>query len=429
MEKQVKIKLPRDILFLLGATASIQLLSIGGITVHNILLIVNVAAAFIWGGKYTNDKWQFFMLLVSIVTLIYSQTFAGLDSDFKRSALVSGVSFLIILLIYSQINSNPKLVYRYIEGFDFTCKLAIVWCYLQVLLYTFFTIDLNMLFFKQVLGVEENVSDYVNGSVIPTGFYGHRGYMIPILLYSYFRTRKIRKKLLIVVIAFLTRSAAVSIGIIACVCCEVFYKVYRAARGKIKLKAMLAGAVAIVAVFVLTIVFSKQMGDLFSNLMYRITSAKMNIADNSSTTHFYYYKNFGNIVKNLNVVEFLLGTGFGTSGLQYTLLYGQYANIGSWVVESDLINIFIGQGIIGFALWLFALMRIIMLCVRKHKYYEHVVFIIIILGVGIMYNIQFNWFILLELCIYSMLKKGVAVFSWDSNSLIKSGKGVCGHAI
>ena len=416
-EEKIRIKIPGDILFLLGAVSSIQLLSIGGITVYNILLVISAIAVLICERICLRDKWVFLILMSSIVTVIFSQVFENLTGDFRRTAFISGITFVLVVVIYGCISGNRKTLKRYIDGFDFTCKLSIVWCYLQVFLYRILKIDLNTLVFKQILGVEGDVSCITEGDLIPTGFYSHRGYMIPILIYSYFRTQKIGSKLLIVLMAFMTKSAAVSIGMIACIFCEVLYRIIGFAKNKkVKRKTIIAGIASLIVVFGVLIVFSQQVGDTLSNLFFRITSASKNIADNSSTTHYYYYKNFGNILSNLNPAELLFGTGFGISGLQYTLMNGQYADFGSWVVESDLINIFINQGIVGFSLWLYALIRIIALCFKKHKYYENAVFIVILLGVGVMYNIQFGWFLMVELCIYALLKKDITVFSWNTNS-------------
>lgn len=416
-EEKLKIKIPGDILFLLGAVSSIQLLSIGGITVYNILLVISAIAVLMCERIRLGDKWILPIFLSSIVTLIFSQIFENLTSDFRRSAFISGITFLLVLLTYGCISGNKKTLKRYIDGFDLTCKLSIAWCYLQVLLYRFFKLDLNVLIFKRIFGVEGEVSVITDGSLIPTGFYSHRGYMIPILIYSYFRIQKTSSKLLILLLAFMTKSASVSIGMIACIFCEAIYRIIGFAKNnKVKQKSIIVGIASLIVVFGVLIVFSQQVGDALSNLLFRITSASKDIADNSSTTHYYYYKNFGYIISNLNVIELLFGTGFGTSGLQYTLMYGQYADFGSWVVESDLINIFINQGIVGFSLWLYALIRIIALCFKKHKYYENAVFIVILLGVGVMYNIQFGWFLMVELCIYALLKKDITVFSWNTNS-------------
>lgn len=417
VEEKIRIKILSNILFLLGLVSSIQLLSIGGITVYNILLVISAIAVLFSERMRLNDKWIFIVFLSSIVTLVLSQTFVDLTGDFRRSAFTSGGTFLLVLSIYGCINGSEKILKSYINGFDLTCKLSIMWCYLQVLFYEFFTIDLNDLIFKQILGVEGNVSDITNGSLIPTGFYCHRGYMIPILIYSYFRTQKISLKILVILMAFMTKSAAVSIGMIACVFFEVLFRFFKVVKdNKVKQKTIIVIGVSLIVVIAGLIIFSQQVGDTLSNLVFRVTSASKDIGDNSSTTHYYYYKNFGNVVSNLNVFEFLFGTGFGTSGLQYTLMNGQYANLGSWVVESDLINIFINQGIVGFSLWLYALIRIIALCFKKHKYYENAVFIVILLGVGVMYNIQFGWFLMVELCIYGLLKKDITVFSWNTNS-------------
>ena len=142
----------------------------------------------------------------------------------------------------------------------------------------------------------------------------------------------------------------------------------------------------------------------------RIADSTSNKADNSSVVHFLYYRNLIPIIQNESVIHLLFGTGFGTSGLHYTLFNGQYSNMSSWVVESDLINIFLNQGIIGFLLWGYLLARIVYLS-KKYRYWKNIAFVICISLVGVLYNIQFTWFIIVEFAILVLTKNKIMVFS------------------
>ena len=59
-----------------------------------------------------------------------------------------------------------------------------------------------------------------------------------------------------------------------------------------------------------------------------------------------------NVVKNSSIIQFLFGYGTGNSGYTMSNLYGQYVDLKSWVVETDVMNQIYSNGIIGFILYL-----------------------------------------------------------------------------
>ena len=81
----------------------------------------------------------------------------------------------------------------------------------------------------------------------------------------------------------------------------------------------------------------------------------------------------------------------------------------SWVVESDYINILLSQGIVGLTLWGYILGKIISIS-RKYKYFENIAFVLISAFVGIMYNIQFTWFIVIELGMLVLTRNEIRIF-------------------
>lgn len=422
-----KIKIPDNFIFLLGVCSSMQLLSIGGITVFNLLLVLSVIACLLKIKKYGRDSWAILFMLSVILTTIMSQFFSLLSEENKTTAVVGGGVLFLILLLYYVIQNNTKLAYQYIKGFDITCNISLIWCCLQVIFDRLLKIDINGVIFGGLLGVHGQVSSRVDGHIIPTGFFYHRGVIVPILIYAYFRANKVWLKALTIIIAFVSKSASVSIGIIACVLFELLYKfILFIKKKRVSKKAFGVSVLVCFSVVLLFILFSRQIVNELMLLVVRILDASKNIADNSSSVHWLYYANFKYILSNMSVGEVLFGTGLGTSGFQYSIFNGQYANLESWVVESDFINIFINQGLVGFLLWLYGLVRIVRICLKKHKYYEHAAFVIIILGVGVLYNIQFSWVFLFELTLYVMLKNEAPIFNWDSNAItnILSKKGL-----
>ena len=150
--------------------------------------------------------------------------------------------------------------------------------------------------------------------------------------------------------------------------------------------------------------------ELGQYIIQRIADSTSNKYDNSSVVHYLYYRNFGTIIKNENIINFLFGTGFGTSGQHYTWFNNQYSNLSSWVVENDYINIFLNQGFFGFFAWIYFELRIIFVS-KKVKNLENIGLIITALFIGLFYNIQFNWFILVEIAIYFLATENINFFA------------------
>ena len=178
---------------------------------------------------------------------------------------------------------------------------------------------------------------------------------------------------------------------------------------KIQRKQFISALACIFMVILFAAFFNKEIAEIINYVIVRISDATTNKADNSSVVHFLYYKNMPAIISNMDFIHILFGTGMGTSGQHYTWFNGQYANLGAWVVESDYIDILLSQGIIGFIVNAYLLIRIIVLS-KKYKYWENIAFIIVIAFVGIMYNIQFNWIIVFEMAMLILTKNGIRVF-------------------
>lgn len=420
MNYRVKIKkitVRQFLLCCLGGVASIQLLEIGGITVFNFFLIISTGYFLVNTSRMKLDSYVLLTCMASITTLVFSLLLNRFTSGFYKASIIGTISYIMIMVLYGFMKQDGRIANSYIKGFDITVKMSLVWSIAQIILFYGVHIDLNKIVFGEILGVEGTVSTYENGNFYPSGFYSHRAILMPLLIYEYYRTKSIIEKCLIVFIALMSKSTALILSITICVVFELIYKQLQFSK-LIKKKTKIRNImVAIGVAFILLIAaikFGNEINSVFNYVILRISDATSNKADNSSVTHFLYYVNFISILKKMNVVNFLFGYGFGTSGYQYVLLNGQYKDIASWVVESDYINIFLNQGLIGTALFCIPLYKLFKLA-RAEKKYEYIFFVLTILFAGILYNIQFVWFILLEFSIYIALKNNIEVFSWKEH--------------
>ncbi len=414
--RNLKFSIKENLFFLLGLFSTIQLLSIAGITVFNLVLIA-VGVVFFFQKKIKFDKYSIIFFIATIITTVLAINNNDLSDDFRIGAITGGVLRALVLCVY--ILLNEKLALAYTRGFKISCILALIWSYLQEIVYVLTNLDLNNAIFGGLLGINGANCLNAGGEFVPTGFFTHRGILLPILLFLFFSTSNIYFILIIVLLAVLTRATALILGLLVAIVLRAAAYKFENKTNKIQRKQFISVLACIFMVILFAVFFNKKIAEITNYVIMRITDATTNKADNSSVVHFLYYKNLPAIISNMDFIHILFGTGMGTSGQHYTWFNGQYANMGAWVVESDYIDILLSQGIIGFMVNAYLLIRIIVLS-KKYKYWENIAFIIVIAFVGIMYNLQFNWFIVFEMAMLILTKNGIRVFRKNDIKEVRS---------
>lgn len=410
-----KVKLSESLFYILGIFATIQLLSIAGVTVFNILLLMAVIFPFVLIlGRIKIDKFFVLSIISTVFTISLSLSNGLLTKGFKQSAIIGGITYLGVLILYIVMNTKPQYAEKLIKGIKVSCILTLCWCCLQLVFYYLFNNDLNKVIFGELFKIVNAKGDYYNGKLIPSGFYYHRAILMPSLIFLFFSTTNPYLMLLIIIIGCLTRSTALIIGLLLALGSRVFISNAGNLFKTINKKQIILILTIMIIVVIDSIMNSSKIEELAKYIYMRFADTMTNKADNSSAVHFLYYRNLESILKNMNIKNILFGTGFGTSGQHYTWFNGQYAGLESWVVESDYINILLNQGVIGLILWGFIFIKLVILS-KKYKYWENIAFIFVIAFVGIMYNIQFTWFIIAELGMYILTKNEIRVFKVNSN--------------
>lgn len=405
-----KIEITGSLFYILGVITTIQLLSFSGITVFNIILILVAICPFLLGNKKIKvDKIFILSIVATLITILLSLNSTFLTTGFRKTAIVSGIIYLIICVVYLLMNTMPKYAGELVKGFKVSCALTLGWCCLQLILYYLAKLDLNTVVFSKVFRITDARSDYLNGSLIPSGFFYHRAVLVPSLLFLFFSTNNLYVLLLIIVIGCLTRSTALIMGLFLATVFKFWISNSRRLYQKTSKKKIIIALSIIIVSIVGGIIYSSQIVEIVKYVFERLSDVNTNKADNSSVVHFLYYKNLIPIMRKMDIKSILFGTGFSTSGLHYTKFNGQYFDMESWVVESDYINILLSQGVAGLTLWGYILGKIISIS-RKYKYFENIAFVLINAFVGIMYNIQFTWFIVIEFGMLVLTKNKIRIF-------------------
>ncbi|ONG00497.1 hypothetical protein BVG98_07455 [Lacticaseibacillus rhamnosus] len=288
----------------------------------------------------------------------------------------------------------------------------IVWSIFQVVLYRLLGIDINTLIFVEKLHLVQTGSSSRAGQLVASGLHWHPGNLAPQLVIAYLFANSVWKKLVIVVVAVLTFNSTCLVGMGCCIGFDLVQYLYRLISGKIRFritKKILAELIfGLIMLFAsIFLLFQANMFDLFNqviaNFYQKVTFSG---TDNSSMIHFRYYQSLPEILKSIPFGRILFGYGYGCSGYIYTHFLGQYSQLTTWAVESDVINNLFGTGLICSILmyaWIFRTGFS-----GKRRDVRYAVLILIFIIQGFFYNIQFDWIILL-LC---MLRSST-ILKWN----------------
>ena len=301
-----KIEITESIFYILGVVATIQLLSFKGITVFNIILILIAICPFLLGNKKIKvDKIFILSMVTTLITILLSLNSAFLTIGFKRTAIISGITYLIICIAYLLMNTMPKYAGKLVKGFKVSCALTLGWCCLQLILYYLAKWDLNTVIFSNVFRIADARSDYLNGSLIPSGFFYHRAVLVPSLLFLFFSTNNLYVLLLIIVIGCLTRSTALIMGLFLATVFKFWISNSRRLYQKTSKKKIIIVLSIIIVSIVGGIIYSSQIIEIIKYVFERLSDITTNKADNSSVVHFLYYKNLILIMRKMDIKSIL----------------------------------------------------------------------------------------------------------------------------
>lgn len=397
----------KSISYILGIFSTIQILSLANVTVFNYLLLFFVIVFFV--RLKLNVKLDCFFLVsivLSLTTIVLSVSSDLLTCSFIKNAFNSGIIYLVCLLVYLVFKSNLKSSFSFYKGFKVSCYLTLFWCFLQIICFYLFSFNLNVVVFYDLLKIP--YSQFSEDSFHPTGFYLHRAILLPIFLFLFFSSKNLFVIVSVSIIAVLSKSTTLIILLFLSFILLYLSQIINLRR--LYSPKFISYTLIFIFAFILILLSTNYVQDVVFYVFERITDSTSNKADNSSVVHFLYYYNFPVIFYDIGFIYELLGSGFGTSGFFYTLFNGQYRDMSYWIVESDYINIIINQGLIGAVVFYSFLIRLCIIAYQK-SFKRTFFFLLITLLAGIFYNLQFNWFILVEFSLYFLMINNIDPFN------------------
>ena len=400
-----RIRPPKEyLLFLLGLVSTWQILQVGGLALSTWLTVLTAGYLLLTRGFSFKRDWLLLAMLASAGATLVVSMLSGIPGGYKKAALMGVIQWGLIFVICTYVRREDTDVSAsaFLRGFDWSCRIQLVWCVLQMVAYYGLNLDINTRLFGDLLHMNNETSQYRNGILACTGLHWHAANLIPILLYTYFRYRNVFVKLLCLVVVYLTKIATTLIAFVAALGLDFLSFSKRTLsdnRCAISRKITIYAVFAAFALLLVSPILLPKVWEMVEYLFLRIYQIwNPSYGNESSTVHFNYYKHLPYILKNIPIQQMLFGSGLNTSGYRFTQFFGQYAE-SIWTVESDFVNGILSKGLIGIILQYWFLFT---LCRRLHKTGQAKLakFVLVLIISGFIYDNQFIWVLLLEYLLY-----------------------------
>lgn len=313
--------------------------------------------------------------------------------QWKWQAFVFFVYSFLMFFVYAFLEKESTArIKRIVLGLRWGFLLNIILGYIQFFLYRFFRYDINEAIFGKILKTVSTASHYHYGELVPTGFTWHPGAFAPILVGAYcmFYDNYL-VKLLILGISVLTKSSTCILGVIVCVLLEAAFRFYKARKQFRKRTVIVICAIVLILVFVfIQAGFVSMAVSEIERLFQRVQGIyAANRNDLSTYYHVRYYTGLREVLGHANPIQILFGVGGGCSGHAFMLVFGQYAGMAPWDVESQIVADMISYGLVGFAVLSLWMLRMIKYGSKIDKRYT--MFLVSMIIMSFTYNVRFSW--------------------------------------
>lgn len=392
----------RTLVFLAGLFACIPVITVFSVSIYKVIVLL-IAIYLVISGRlfFLVTGLQVFAILSLITCFI---TVLQLPNAYANADLSGTLSIILIALVAPCIVSDKAASVGFIDGVMVAGKLNVIWIYIQTFLSAVFAVDINDLLFTQILKMVDVASQYKVHGLVATGLCWNAGGITAALLIVFILASNPWWKLLTLLAGLLTQSSTAFIGLALCACVLILKWLKNASiviQQKIPFGSI-SIVIATIAVFLFMCSVSAELQNTVISYLditvYRInTILGTRTYDSSAQAHLGYYTNLASLLNNAGIIELFFGYGVNCSGLPYTALFGQYAALDSWAIESDIVNTLLGMGLLGCISLYYWLVKCVIRSWSTNKTVAALIAIFIICG--FFYNLQSvnsYWLLLVE---------------------------------
>ena len=396
------------LVFLLGLVSTWQIIQVAGFTLST-LMTFGIMLYFLLLSRPAlrqNKTVTVLAILYTVTTLLcFTIRFNGAGAAFQKTAVLGYLQWMGVLIIcaYAGRENKMEVSKALLLGLDWSCRIQLIWCVLQIAAYKLFGQDINWLIFYRLLNITRDTSQYRNGTLVCTGLHWHAASLVPILVFTFFRHKKLLPKILCIGVAYFSKNATSLIAIFLCVGSQMLIalkKILVDQQGRIRRKNAIITMAAVAVCIALSGVLWAKISEMVLYLLQRFWEAlNPSYGNESSAAHLGYYTKLPYIFSQIPPWQRLFGTGIGTSGYYFGEFYLQFEGM-VWVVESDPVNEILSTGVLG-AIAHYTLLFVTMFRLRKAERGNYLYWIFpVLMASGILYNNQFIWVKMLEMTLY-----------------------------
>lgn len=336
--------------------------------------------------------------------------FSSMTQSYKNSAVYIYIllipSYFCIGYLYHIAKGNLSIFKVIQTALKVMCVVQLIWCVVEIIVYKITGTDLNDFIFVKTLHTTNDASYFKLNQFMPTGFSHHPAVMAPIVVLAFLLFDSPIIKVLVCVVGFCILNSTTVIGVLLCICYELF-KFFRGKYRHVRKKTIIT-ILAILIIGIIVFISTKAYESIFatvSNLYSRISVAGY---DSSSNVHKRYFTSYPDVLKISSIQQIIFGYGEGCSGYPFGVLFNQYTYLGNWSVESAIMDCLISRGILGF---IFTYLFLIRTAVKGFKVNEkYTACMIIWMFQGITYQIQFDWLFFIEMIFYVAISLNYNIF-------------------
>ncbi|MBR4864473.1 MAG: glycosyltransferase [Oscillospiraceae bacterium] len=361
------------------------------------------------------------LIFVELILCAVSACIGDMRYSYKKAAVVMTVYALILYFaaayLQSMMKKDPKTLPAFIKGIRIMCLVQLAWIPLQFVLYKGFHIDINKKIFVETLHLLENASFIRSWVYYPSGLTWHSAVLAPTLVLAFVLFKNPYIRALILVDALICGNSTTLIGVVLCAALCFLIWIPSDTRGLRFKHTTLVSLVLIAVVGGVVLLKSNILESLINSITYLYQRLFGNTGDASTEAHIGYYLDYFKIIKTSSPIQILFGYGEGCSGYPITVMYNRYTELGNWSIESDIVNLLVSRGILGFVLYYYFLFYIAFAGFRRDPRYFAVMFPVLVQGLG--YNVQWDYVFFIELVMYMTLKLDMNFFEPEKHPLLE----------
>ena len=335
---------------------------------------------------------------------------SSMPDNYKHTALNLSI---MLLPLYFTLSYSRRLLLRghnifalVIKALKIAVIIQLTWFGIQMLCYYGLGLDINKLIFVDTFHLVDNASFIRNWVWYPSGLTWHSAILGPLYVFGFIIFNNPYIRVLILIESIFCGNSTLLIGVILCALL-LFVGALKGGKIRISMRFLIAFFIIGILGFLVIARYDliEKIQTVFINLWLRFFGGQK---DDSTLAHLGYYSDYLKIVKKSTLSQIIFGYGFGCSGYTITTMYNRYSLASTWAIESDIVNILVSRGIVGFVAYYYFLFTTM---VKGAKIdYRYFVFIMVVIVQGFGYNVQFDYVYMIEALMYISIKMKLNFF-------------------